>query len=374
LIEVTALTKKYGPHCAVDDISFSIEEGEIVGFLGPNGAGKTTTMNIMTGYISATAGDVVINGYNILDEPEKAKKNIGYLPELPPLYNEMRVSEYLNFVADLKRVKSAQKKAAVQSVMQAASIEDVSRRLIRNLSKGYKQRVGLAQAMLGDPSVIILDEPTVGLDPAQILEMRDVIRKLGKKHTVLLSSHILSEVSAVCDRVIIINRGRIVASDTPERLSNLLTQGNKIVARIKGAKDDILAAFVGLTAVTDIKFNESAEAGACDCVFSGAEDADIRESIFNCLCQKGLPLLMMKPLDLSLEDIFIQITSQPVRTAYSEDMYAEKTYAKAAKETYADETYADETYAKETYADETAVETADKPAEETHNNGEGGAE
>jgi len=309
LIEVKNLTKRYGNHKAVDDISFQVEDGEIVGFLGPNGAGKTTTMNIMTGYNSATSGSVVINGCDILDEPEKAKQKMGYLPDNPPLYNDMKVDEYLRFVAALKKVPRSQAEGMIRDIKEAVRITDMSKRLLKNLSKGYRQRVGLAQAMIGNPEVIILDEPTVGLDPKQIIEMRDVIKKLGKKHTIILSSHILSEVSAVCDRVIIINKGKIVASDTPERLSASLTHGTKMTARIKGEEDKVQAAFENHPTIKYVKITGSREPGTVDVVLAGDEGVDIREAIFALLARAGYPLLMLKSLDLSLEEVFLQITT-----------------------------------------------------------------
>jgi ABC-2 type transport system ATP-binding protein len=310
LIEVKNLIKRYGQHHAVDDVSFTVDDGEILGFLGPNGAGKTTTMNIITGYIAATAGDVVINGADIQAEPEKAKRNIGYLPDTPPLYGEMKVSEYLNFVADIKKVKSSIKAAMIEEIMETVKVEEMRSRIIKNLSKGYKQRVGLAQAMIGYPEIIIMDEPTVGLDPKQIIEMRDVIKKLGKKHTVILSSHILPEVSAVCDRVMIISKGKIVASDTPERLSADITQGHKMSVRIKGDTTKILSAFEDYPAIKDVKPDGSHESGTVDFVITGDEDVDIREAIFYCCSKAGHPILQMKSLDLTLEEIFLQITSE----------------------------------------------------------------
>ena len=228
MIEVENLTKKYGSQVAVDNLSFRVERGMIYGFLGPNGAGKSTTMNMMTGYIAATSGTVKINGYDILKNPEQAKKSIGYLPELPPVYPDMTVYEYLRFVAELKKVKKNERQAQIEDVMKQTQIEDVKGRLIKNLSKGYKQRVGLAQAIIGYPEVIILDEPTVGLDPKQIIEIRELIRELAKKHTIILSSHILSEVSAVCDHIMIISKGKLVASDTPEGLMTLLKGGRQM--------------------------------------------------------------------------------------------------------------------------------------------------
>ena len=239
MIEVENLTKKYGSHVAVDNLSFRVERGMIYGFLGPNGAGKSTTMNMMTGYIAATSGTVKINGYDILKNPEQAKKSIGYLPELPPVYPDMTVYEYLRFVAELKKVKKNERQAQIEDVMKQTQIEDVKGRLIKNLSKGYKQRVGLAQAIIGYPEVIILDEPTVGLDPKQIIEIRELIRELAKKHTIILSSHILSEVSAVCDHIMIISKGRLVASDTPEGLMTLLKGGRQMKLSVLGEQSKV---------------------------------------------------------------------------------------------------------------------------------------
>lgn len=239
MIEVENLTKKYGSHVAVDNLSFRVERGMIYGFLGPNGAGKSTTMNMMTGYIAATSGTVKINGYDILKNPEQAKKSIGYLPELPPVYPDMTVYEYLRFVAELKKVKKNERQVQIEDVMKQTQIEDVKGRLIKNLSKGYKQRVGLAQAIIGYPEVIILDEPTVGLDPKQIIEIRELIRELAKKHTIILSSHILSEVSAVCDHIMIISKGKLVASDTPEGLMTLLKGGRQMKLSVLGEQGKV---------------------------------------------------------------------------------------------------------------------------------------
>lgn len=308
MIEVTNLTKKYGPNVAVDNISFTVEDGEIVGFLGPNGAGKSTTMNMITGYISSTEGTVKIDGFDILEQPEQAKRRIGYLPELPPLYMDMDVEEYLNFVADLNNLKKDEKQKAVKSAMEVTQITNMKKRLIKNLSKGYKQRVGLSQALIGNPDVLILDEPTVGLDPKQIIEMRDVIKGLGKKHTIILSSHILSEVSALCDRVIIISNGKIVASDTPENLSKRLTQSNRISLRIKGSRNEIITALKHVENVEAVEFKAVREDNTIDVVVRGKENSDIREAVFNTMAQKKYPILNMTSMDLSLEEIFLQVT------------------------------------------------------------------
>ena len=310
MIEVKNLTKRYGQHLALDDISFTVDEGEVLGFLGPNGAGKSTTMNIMTGYIASTEGEVTLGGINIIDEPEKAKAQIGYLPEAPPIYGDMRVDEYLNFVAAIKKVKRAERKQMLSEIKSIVHIEDMSRRLIKNLSKGYRQRVGMAQAMIGFPKLIIMDEPTVGLDPKQIIEMRDVIKGLGNKHTVILSSHIMQEVSAVCDRVMIINKGRIVASDTPERLSTNLSRNQKMSVRIKGSKEQVASALEAYPFIKDVAYVASRELGTVDFELAGENDEDIREAIFDCMSSNNLPILMMKSLDLTLEEIFLQVTRE----------------------------------------------------------------
>ena len=308
LIEVRNLTKKYGARKAIDELSFTINAGEVVGFLGPNGAGKTTTMNIMTGYIAATSGEVSINGVDILAEPEMAKANIGYLPDTPPVYGDMRVREYLNFVADIKKVRKGRKEMLTH-VMEQVSILDMERRLIKNLSRGYRQRVGLAQAMIGEPKVIIMDEPTIGLDPKQIIEMRDVVKRLGERHTVILSSHIMQEVSAVCDRVMIINKGKIVAQGTPEGLSEGLQKGQMQV-RVKGGREEVSAAFSDVPVITSLDFADVKEEGTVELILNGEEGADIREAIFRCCARNDFPILMMKSNELSLEEVFLSLTAR----------------------------------------------------------------
>jgi len=310
LIEVRNLTKIYGQHKAIDQINFTVEEGEIIGFLGPNGAGKTTTMNIMTGFIAATSGEVTINGLDIVSQAEKAKAQIGYLPDTPPVYADMRVDEYLNFVADIKGVKRKARKEMLTEIKRQVRIEDMSRRLIKNLSRGYKQRVGLAQAMVGNPRVIIMDEPTIGLDPKQIIERRDVIKGLGNKQTVILSSHILQEVSAVCDRVMIINRGKIVASDTPEKLSAALNRGNnRMQVTIKADKQPILKALADYPIIRNVDAKLGREPGTTDLILSGEkDDTDIREFIFKCMAKNNLPILLMKSTELTLEEVFLTLT------------------------------------------------------------------
>ncbi|GHU51306.1 ABC transporter ATP-binding protein [Clostridia bacterium] len=306
MIQVKNLTKRYGSNIAVNNISFSVGKGEILGFLGPNGAGKTTTMNILTGYIAATDGECTINGYNVTEEPEKAKEHIGYLPENPPLYDDMTVYEYLSFVSDLKRVPKNSRKQEIDDIIDILKITNMRNRLTKNLSKGYRQRAGLAGAMIGGPEVLVLDEPTIGLDPNQISNMRGVIRGLRERHTVILSSHILPEVSAMCSRVLIINRGRVVASETTERISEI-DGSRKFQIRVKGEPADVLAALAKIPAVK--KSEPTQEAGTSEFVLTATGGDDIREGIFNALAEKSLPMLMFKPLGASLEDIFIRVTA-----------------------------------------------------------------
>lgn len=307
MIEVNNLVKNYGKYQAVRGISFKVENGEILGFLGPNGAGKSTTMNIITGYISASSGEVSIDGFDILKNPKEAKKRIGYLPEIPPLYTDMTVTEYLEFVADLKGIKKNEIKPMLADIMDKIKITHVSGKVIKNLSKGYRQRVGLAQALVGYPEVLILDEPTVGLDPKQIIEIRDVIKDLSKTHTIILSSHILSEVSAVCNRVIIINKGRVIAVDTPERLSDNLGQ-NSIKVKVKGDRDAVLSAFKEDTAFTSAEEEYTNEDGTVELVIKGAENTDPREAAFDNAVRNGFKLLMLKSDKMSLEEVFLQVT------------------------------------------------------------------
>ncbi len=308
MIEVSNLVKRYGDHTAVDHLSFQIEKGKIYGFLGPNGAGKSTTMNMITGYIASTEGKIVIDGYDILDEPEKAKKCIGYLPEQPPLYFDMTVLEYLKFVADLKKIPKDKRTSMIDEIMELVKISDMKNRLIKNLSKGYKQRVGLAQAILGYPEVIILDEPTVGLDPKQIIEIRSLIKSLKKKHTVILSSHILSEVSAICDYVLIISHGKLVASDTPDNLSKLATGSNNLTMQIKGEKENIRKGFDQLEGIKDISFEFNQEHDVWDVKISTEEFYDIREEIFYKMAELNCPILEMHSKKVSLEEIFLELT------------------------------------------------------------------
>lgn len=310
MIEVKNLVKKYGDHLAVDDLSFTLEKGQILGFLGPNGAGKSTTMNILTGYISATEGTVVINGHDIFDEPEEAKKCIGYLPELPPLYQDMTVREYLNFVADIKFVKKNDKRKMIDRIMRMTKITEVSERLIKQLSKGFKQRVGLAQAIIGFPDVIILDEPTVGLDPMQIIEIRDLIKDLSKNHTIILSSHILSEISAICDQVMIINKGRLIVSDTPDNLSKHIGGSKGLHLEVKGEKDIIKKALESISVITKLEFEKASREGLVKLsAYSGEED-DIREAVFYALSDAKCPIYDMHTTKMSLENIFLELTQE----------------------------------------------------------------
>ena len=314
MIEVNNLVKRYGDHTAVDHLSFKIEKGKIYGFLGPNGAGKSTTMNMITGYIASTEGTVTIDGHDILDEPEQAKKCIGYLPEMPPLYFDMTVLEYMNFVADLKKIPKDKKKSMVAEVMEMVKITDMKNRLIKNLSKGYRQRVGLAQAILGYPEVIILDEPTVGLDPKQIIENRDLIKSLKEKHTVILSSHILSEVSAVCDYVLIISHGKLVASDTPENLGKLAEGSNTLNLIVKGEKDKICTALGQIEGVKNVTAADAKEEYAWNVTVSTNEDCDVREEVFFKMADAKCPILEMQSRKVSLEEIFLELTEDDKKT------------------------------------------------------------
>ena len=307
MIEVQNLTKQYGQKKAVDNISFTVPDGEILGFLGPNGAGKSTTMNMLTGYISSSSGKALINGVDILDEPMKAKKNIGYLPEIPPLYLDMTVKEYLNFVYDLKKCKLP-RKAHIADVCGLVKITEVYDRMIRNLSKGYKQRVGLAQALIGNPPILILDEPTVGLDPKQIIEIRTLIKKLGKKHTVILSSHILSEIQAVCDHIIIINKGKIAADDTTENLTANITTNRTLIARIDGNHDEIIKTIRSISGVISVNGDMEREEGIFDYEINVREGCDIRRELFKRVVDRKWVLLEFKANEMSLEDIFLKIT------------------------------------------------------------------
>ena len=319
MIEVNNLVKRYGDHTAVDHLSFKIEKGKIYGFLGPNGAGKSTTMNMITGYIASTEGTVRIDGHDILEEPEAAKKCIGYLPEQPPLYFDMTVLEYMKFVADLKKIPKDKKATMIEEVMDMVTISDMRNRLIKNLSKGYRQRVGLAEAIMGYPEVIILDEPTVGLDPKQIIEIRTLIKDLKKKHTVILSSHILSEVSAVCDYVLIISHGKLVASDTPENLGKLAEGSNTLEMLIKGEKSQIKQALESIEGVNSVTIEKDEKQNLWSAKVSTEENNDIREKAFYKMSDINSPIYEMKSKKVSLEEIFLELTASEKPASASED-------------------------------------------------------
>ena len=327
MIEVKNLVKKYGNHLAVDHLNFTIEEGHIYGFLGPNGAGKSSTMNIMTGYLGATEGEVLINGHDILKEPEEAKKQIGYLPELPPLYMEMTVREYLEFVAELKGIAKNKREESINEVEKMVKIWEVENRLIRNLSKGYRQRVGLAQAVLGFPKIIILDEPSVGLDPKQIIEIRELIRQLAKKHTVILSSHILAEVREVCDYILIISKGKLVASDTPENLERNLGDSDLIEIETKASPDEVRRILETVDGIRSIS-TKHLENGITWAQIQEKKNTDVREKVFQAFAQNHQPLLKLNPLQVSLEDVFMELT-QSDRAA---EEYAEKAKKKETED------------------------------------------
>ena len=310
MIEISHLTKKYGTHVAVDDLNLTIEPGRIYGFLGPNGAGKSTTMNMITGYLGATEGIIKINGFDILAQPEDAKKCIGYLPELPPLYMDMTVEEYLLFAAELKKIPKEKRKPYVEDAMATTKITDMKGRLIKNLSKGYRQRVGLAQAVLGYPEVIILDEPTVGLDPKQIIEIRDLIQSLGKKHTVILSSHILSEVRAVCDYIFIISHGKLVASEETEELVERMSGGQVIELKLKAEEEKIKEVFADAEHITAVETKELPEDGVTEVTVTAEKNKDVGEEIFHICAESDMPILEMINGGKSLEDIFLELTSQ----------------------------------------------------------------
>ncbi len=309
MIEVRNLVKKYGDHVAVDDLNFTVEDGLIYGFLGPNGAGKSTTMNIITGCLAATSGEVLVDGHDIFKDAREAKKCIGFLPEQPPLYPDMTPREYLDFVAEMKGVRKKDRASHVRDVMEKTGLLDVQNRLIKNISKGYKQRVGLAQAILGDPKIVILDEPTVGLDPAQIVEIRGMIKSLAPTHTVIFSSHILSEVSEICSRILIISDGRLVAEDTPENLESHFVATPVLSVSIKGDPEAVLAAIDSLSGVTDVQITEG-ENGVTDAVLTCEKGVDIKESLALAMLQNGCLIVRLEESRASLEDVFMELVSQ----------------------------------------------------------------
>lgn len=312
MIEVKNLCKKYANKTALNDVSFSVKEGEILGFLGPNGAGKSTTMNIITGYLSADNGTVIIDGEEIFENPSFVKSKIGYLPEIPPLYPDMTVVKYLEFIFDLKNIK-LNKKDHINEICDFLSISDVKERLIKNLSKGYKQRIGFASALIGYPPVLILDEPTVGLDPKQIIEIREFIKKLGKKHTVILSSHILSEVQAICDRVVVINNGQIVADDTPKNLSDNFSDKNKLLFHIEGDKEQIRSLLLGIENVNNVSSGKKIDENISEFTIDASKDISIRRDIFKACAKADLPILLINLIETNLEDVFLKLTKDNLK-------------------------------------------------------------
>ena len=317
MVEVKHLTKCYGDIKAVDDISFTVETGEVLGFLGPNGAGKSTTMNMITGYISSTSGTVTIDGSEILDNPKETKKKIGYLPEIPPLYVDMTVRKYLEIMFDLKKVKLP-KKEHIEEVIRLVRISEQSERIIKNLSKGYRQRVGFAQALLGNPPVLILDEPTVGLDPKQIIEIRKLIKSLGKKHTVIFSSHVLSEISATCDRIIVISNGKIVADAKTEELSTAVSGEEKLSLEIEGASADIISAIKKIPAVIRANKVKTMRDNTAKYMVEYEKGVDIRRDVFSAMARIGCPILDMQSGNETLEDMFLKLTTSE-QNNYSEN-------------------------------------------------------
>jgi len=310
MIEVSSLTKNYGKTRGINNVSFSIPEGQIVGFLGPNGAGKTTTMNIITGCLTADTGSVEIAGANMLSNPLDGKKHIGYLPEQPPLYPSMTVKSYLNFVYEIKGVKAGNRRTHIHGICEMVGLTSVYKRVIAHLSKGYRQRVGLAQAMIGDPAVLILDEPTVGLDPRQIVEIRNFIKRMGKKRTIILSSHILSEVSAICERVLVISKGSLVADDEAGNLTSSIIPDRAIILRVAGSKNNIQPLLQNLDGIKSIKQLGEIEQSSCDFLLESTRGTDIRKPLFKALAKAGFPILMLRPQKDSLEDIFLELTEK----------------------------------------------------------------
>lgn len=309
MIEIQNLTKHFGPIKAVNNINFTVEKGEILGFLGPNGAGKTTTMNMITGYLPSTSGTVKVAGYDIGEQPAEVKKRIGYLPEIPPVYTDMTVKEYLYFVSDLKKVPRSKRAGQISDIMEKIQIDHVKNRLVGNLSKGYRQRVGLAQALVGSPEVLILDEPTVGLDPNQIIEIRRLIKELGKEHTIIFSSHILQEVSAVCERVVIINKGEIVAIDTPDNLSRNLGNVSRFLMKVEGPQAEVTNALSEIKGILNIECDSNGEENVFKYTVDSEKDIDIRRPIFFKMAELGYPILELQSVGMDLEEIFRKLTA-----------------------------------------------------------------
>ncbi len=307
MIEVKHVTKKYGKSVAVEDISFSINDGEIVGLLGPNGAGKSTTMNILTGYIEQTSGEVIIEGYNTLKKPRKAKKQIGYMPEGVPLYTDLTVKEFVTYMAELKQVDKKTRKEKVQKILEQTGLQEVENKLTKNLSRGYKQRVSMAGALVGEPKILILDEPTVGLDPKQITEIRNLIKELGKTHTIILSSHILSEVSQICNKVIIINKGKIIATDTPEHLENKVNNNNCIYVTVEDTENKMETIKDKITEIKNIEFVQENEDKTKQYLIEADKDIDLRKKIFSEFAKENITIFEMKKADTTLEDAFMKL-------------------------------------------------------------------
>lgn len=328
MIKIEHLVKRYGDKVAVNDISFTVEEGEIVGFLGPNGAGKTTTMSMLTGCLSSTEGSAYINGINVLDDPIEAKKQIGFLPEQPPLYLEMTVREYLNFIYDLKGCTLNRKKH-IDEICNTVRIADVYDRVIRNLSKGYRQRVGIAQALIGNPKVIIFDEPTVGLDPKQIIEIRNLIKTLGKNHTVILSTHILPEVQAVCDRIIIINKGRIVANEKTGEIANIVEGGRRLNIKVCGPQKEVLTAIRSVQGVSYAEVLGNHDLDSTSFLVESEPGVDVRKAIFNLLSSKGWAIIGIEAMGVNLEDIFISVVDAPETKVKKRRKFGKKDSGKA---------------------------------------------
>ncbi len=309
MIEVKNLSKNYGSKTALHDINFSVSDGEILGFLGPNGAGKSTTMNIITGYISSTTGTVTVDGDEITENPIAVKKKIGYLPEQPPLYLDMTVKAYLSFMYDLKKV-NLNKRQHIEEICKLVKISDVYDRVIKHLSKGYKQRVGLAQALLGEPKLLILDEPTVGLDPNQIIEIRNLIKSLGERHTIILSSHVLSEIQSVCDRVIVINRGKVVADDTTANLSSGLSADNRLILTVEGDSGEIISALMGISGVKNVTLGKTNDDSSAEYLVDYGKEADVRKEVFAKMAELNCPITSMSNENMTLEDIFRKLTHE----------------------------------------------------------------
>ncbi len=307
MIEVKNVTKKYGKAVAVDDISFTINEGEIVGLLGPNGAGKSTTMNMITGFIEQTQGEIIVNGYDMLKKAKKAKKEIGYMPEGIPLYTDLTVREFITYMAEIKKVDKKTRKEKVEKVIEQTGLKDVEKKLIKNLSRGYKQRVSMAGSLIGDPKILILDEPTVGLDPKQITEIRNLIKELGKTHTIILSSHILSEVSQICNKVIIINKGKIIAIDTPENLENKVTSNNSVYVTVEDPEDKIEKTVKAMQNINKIELIQKNEDGTKQYIIEAKGDIDLRKTIFTEFAKENITIFEMKKADTTLEDAFIKL-------------------------------------------------------------------